>query len=130
MARIWRQGQKKPCFIYRLLSTGTLEESIYQRQTIKTGLSRDLMNDVGEVDGKGNDVFTAEELRALFKLHLDTACHTHDLLGCSCLTDDPNGPRQADSDDSDDDDLPDLTLGFTAASQFVPKSPVGHAFSL
>jgi SNF2 family DNA or RNA helicase len=26
MARIYRQGQKKECFIYRLLTTGTVEE--------------------------------------------------------------------------------------------------------
>ncbi|XP_065905293.1 DNA repair and recombination protein RAD54-like [Dysidea avara] len=32
MARIWRDGQKKQCFIYRLLSTGTIEEKILQRQ--------------------------------------------------------------------------------------------------
>ena len=26
MARIWRQGQTKPCFIYRFVLAGTLEE--------------------------------------------------------------------------------------------------------
>lgn len=28
MARIWRDGQTKPCFVYRLLTTGTLEEKV------------------------------------------------------------------------------------------------------
>lgn len=28
MARIWRDGQKKPCFVYRLLTTGTIEEKV------------------------------------------------------------------------------------------------------
>jgi SNF2 family DNA or RNA helicase len=35
MARIWRQGQKKVTFLYRMLTTGTLEEKIFQRQIIK-----------------------------------------------------------------------------------------------
>ena len=26
MARIYRQGQKKECFVYRLLTSGTIEE--------------------------------------------------------------------------------------------------------
>jgi len=28
MARIWRDGQTKPCFVYRLLTAGTLEEKV------------------------------------------------------------------------------------------------------
>ena len=35
LARVWREGQKKPVTIYRLLSTGTLEEKIFQRQILK-----------------------------------------------------------------------------------------------
>merc|ERR1712176_1090960 len=38
MARVWRDGQKKPVFIYRLLTTGTIEEKIFQRQTHKKSL--------------------------------------------------------------------------------------------
>lgn len=37
MARIWRQGQTRPCHIYRFLATGTLDECIFQRQVTKTG---------------------------------------------------------------------------------------------
>jgi hypothetical protein len=40
MARVWRDGQTKHVFIYRLLSTGTIEEKIYQRQLSKTSLSK------------------------------------------------------------------------------------------
>ncbi|KAJ7372135.1 DNA repair and recombination protein rad54b [Desmophyllum pertusum] len=39
MARVWRDGQKNTVHIYRLLTTGTIEEKIYQRQTAKQGLS-------------------------------------------------------------------------------------------
>ncbi|ORY00875.1 hypothetical protein LY90DRAFT_519785 [Neocallimastix californiae] len=35
MARIWRDGQKRKVYIYRLLTSGTIEESIYQRQITK-----------------------------------------------------------------------------------------------
>ena len=40
MARVWRDGQKKPVFIYRLLTTGTIEEKIFQRQTHKKVIKR------------------------------------------------------------------------------------------
>jgi len=39
MARIWRDHQKKHVWIYRLLSVGTIEEKIFQRQVMKQGLS-------------------------------------------------------------------------------------------
>ena len=35
MARVWRDGQSKPCAVYRLLTTGALDEKIYQRQLMK-----------------------------------------------------------------------------------------------
>ena len=35
MARVWRDGQTKSVFIYRMLSTATLEERVYQRQILK-----------------------------------------------------------------------------------------------
>eukprot|EP00879_Flechtneria_rotunda_P031879 GHRR01034934.1.p2 GENE.GHRR01034934.1~~GHRR01034934.1.p2 ORF type:complete len:106 (-),score=27.41 GHRR01034934.1:413-730(-) len=28
MARIWRDGQTKPCFVHRMLTTGTIEEKV------------------------------------------------------------------------------------------------------
>ena len=37
-ARIWREGQKRRCFIYRFMSTGSIEEKIIQRQLSKEGL--------------------------------------------------------------------------------------------
>lgn len=39
MARVWRDGQLKNVFIYRFMSTGTIEEKIFQRQTFKVGLA-------------------------------------------------------------------------------------------
>ena len=63
MARIHRDGQKKPCFIYRFLTTGTMDEKIYQRQITKTGLAGSLMNGgEGGKAGKGKDAFSISDV--------------------------------------------------------------------
>lgn len=79
MARIHRDGQKRPVKIYRLLVAGGIDEKIYQRQVNKMGLADSV------VDGKKNDSsFSPEELRDLFRLDVMAECQTHDLLGCTC----------------------------------------------
>ncbi|CAJ1062194.1 DNA repair and recombination protein RAD54B [Xyrichtys novacula] len=83
MARVWRDGQKKTVHIYRLLTAGTIEERIFQRQVSKQGLSGTVVD-----SGKGAEhtSFSTSELRDLFSLS-DTASLTHDLLNCSCSMD-------------------------------------------
>ncbi|CAB1102361.1 unnamed protein product [Ectocarpus sp. CCAP 1310/34] len=51
MARVWRLGQTKEVCMYRLLSTGTLEESIFQRQIFK-GALYDLIHDSNDDPSK------------------------------------------------------------------------------
>ncbi|SCU66368.1 DNA repair and recombination protein RAD54, putative [Trypanosoma equiperdum] len=79
MGRVWRDGQKKRVFIYRLLSTGSIEEKIYQRQVSKQGLSANVVD--MQTDSKQH--FTLEELRSLFRFRSDTDSETHDLLHCT-----------------------------------------------
>lgn len=91
MARVWRDGQKKQCFIYRLISvcvhknrlnhfyfysfqTGTLEEKIFQRQAHKKALSSCVVDQEEDVERH----FTADELRDLFRLNETTRSDTHD----------------------------------------------------
>jgi len=77
MARVWRDGQKLHCHIYRLITTGTIEEKILQRQVRKRGLDT-----VGQKVTTSH--FSTDELRDLFTFRDDTECETHDLLQCDC----------------------------------------------
>lgn len=36
--QVWRDGQKKRVFVYRFLSSGSIEEKVFQRQLSKEGL--------------------------------------------------------------------------------------------
>ncbi|XP_039885593.1 DNA repair and recombination protein RAD54B [Simochromis diagramma] len=80
MARVWRDGQKKTVHIYRLLTAGTIEERIFQRQVSKQGLSGTVV-DMGK--GAEHTSFSTSDLRDLFSL-TETPCLTHDLLNCGC----------------------------------------------
>ncbi|CAM4498960.1 unnamed protein product [Lepidochelys olivacea] len=82
MARVWRDGQKHTVHIYRLLTTGSIEEKIYQRQISKQGLS----GAVVDLSKTSEHIrFSTEELKNLFILHEGSSCVTHDLLECNCM---------------------------------------------
>ncbi|EMD37765.1 hypothetical protein CERSUDRAFT_94757 [Gelatoporia subvermispora B] len=98
-------GQKRPVFIYRFLTTGTIDEKIYQRQVTKIGLSDSLMG-TGASDSK-SDSFTHKDLRDIFTVYPHTPCHTHDLLECQCEASDhvaSMGMQDAQDTMSDEDD--------------------------
>ena len=84
MARVWRDGQRRHTYVYRLLATGSIEEKIFQRQVNKQGLTGAV------VDARAGDsqmpAFDAQLLRRLFCLNERTLCETHDLLDCHCIT--------------------------------------------
>jgi len=78
MARVWRDGQKKQVYIYRLLSTGTIEEKILQRQAHKKALSSCVVDEEEDVERH----FSVSELKDLFKYNEDTISDTHDKFKC------------------------------------------------
>ena len=43
--RIWRDGQRRPCVLYRLLVTGSIEEKMFMRQMSKSELHVTLLED-------------------------------------------------------------------------------------
>ncbi|QRW11400.1 DNA repair and recombination protein RAD54 [Ceratobasidium sp. AG-Ba] len=107
MARIHRDGQKRPVFIYRLITAGTIDEKIYQRQVTKLGLSNSLISETGPaLSDKGSssksssaDSFSRRDLQDIFNVHPRTLCQTHELLQCRCANTDHVVSSSANSDD-------------------------------
>lgn len=124
MARIHRDGQLKPCYIYRLLLSGTMDEKIFQRQISKTGLSTALMGKEGST-GKLEGDFAQAELEDIFRFHPDTPCATHELLGCTCGgKGDPSPNSLPDDEDEleDETDEAGLDTGFVKASMVMGQT--------
>ena len=93
--RVWRDGQKKRVFVYRFLSTGTIEEKVYQRQLSKEGLQNVVNNDAKG----GSALMSSEELRDLFTLRGCTLSDTYDSMCCpSSEEDSEREPTQPDLD--------------------------------
>ncbi|XP_023943234.2 DNA excision repair protein ERCC-6 [Bicyclus anynana] len=61
--RAWRIGQSRNVTVYRLLSAGTIEEKIYQRQIFKNFLSNKIL-----IDPNQKNVLTTSTLQGLFTL--------------------------------------------------------------
>ncbi|CAI5759067.1 unnamed protein product [Candida verbasci] len=78
ISRIHRDGQLKPCFIYRLFTSGCIDEKIFQRQLLKLKLSSRFLGN----DSDGINDFDHEDLKNLFNVE-NTICNTHDLI-CDC----------------------------------------------
>lgn len=97
MARVWRDGQKKKVFVYRLISTGTIEEKIYQRQIFKGELqqavnlhsaegSEMMSTGSNEKTRSRHDInFNTDELKELFEYNGSTVeyCDTLGVLARS-----------------------------------------------
>ncbi|KAF9939230.1 DNA-dependent ATPase protein rad54 [Modicella reniformis] len=84
LARVWRDGQKKDCFVYRFIATGSIEEKIFQRQSHKQSLSSCVVDEDQDVERH----FSQENLRQLFLLNETTeCCDTHEMFKCKRCVD-------------------------------------------
>ncbi|KAG2174127.1 hypothetical protein INT43_004147 [Umbelopsis isabellina] len=81
--RAWRLGQKRSVTIYRLMTSGTIEEKIYHRQIFKQFLTNKILK-----DPKQKRFFDASNLQNLFTLSADdaTGTETGDLFKDSEVT--------------------------------------------
>ncbi|XP_017889475.1 DNA repair and recombination protein RAD54-like isoform X1 [Ceratina calcarata] len=122
MARVWRDGQKKPCFVYRFLSTGTIEEKIFQRQAHKKALSSTVVDQEEDVARH----FTLNDLRDLFKLEENTVSDTHAKFKCRrCVN---GGEVKGPSEQSDcNSDLSDWRHAHNPRN--LPDIPLRHCWS-
>jgi DNA repair and recombination protein RAD54B len=123
MARVWRDGQKKQVFIYRLLCTGTIEEKIYQRQLFKGELQfavgaseRGRSTAVARSSksgGRSGTNFTADELKDLFTYSRDIQyCDTLQVLEHA-----GSGGGRATSDDAEDSQIPPVSSLLSSFAQ-------------
>ncbi|XBW35465.1 hypothetical protein QEN19_001038 [Hanseniaspora menglaensis] len=123
MGRVHRDGQKKECFIYRLVSTGMIDEKILQRQVTKINLSKKILNDDTDFEKEGSkqatnnsDIFDVEDLKDLFTIKKNTRSNTHDLI-CDCIGD---GKLQPVNDTQDYD----IDIDIDISNKFIEGSKV------
>ncbi|KAL8541379.1 hypothetical protein ACS0TY_002583 [Phlomoides rotata] len=79
-ARVWRDGQKKRVYIYRFLSTGTIEEKVYQRQMSKEGLQKVIQQE--HADSENGNLLSTEDLRDLFTFYENSSSEIHEKMCC------------------------------------------------
>ncbi|XP_003370251.1 7 transmembrane receptor [Trichinella spiralis] len=117
MARIWRDGQRRVCHIYRLLTTGSIEENIFQRQIRKDDIG--LVVDGNDEMKKTKMKFSIDELKHLLVYQANTACATHDAMQCNC-----SGQKVLEQVDSEEN------ANFESSSDESSTSDVVYIFHL
>ena len=67
-----------PGFVYRFITTGTIEEKIFQRQASKQALSSAVVDEKEDAERH----FSLDSLRKLFLFNEKTLCETHETFKC------------------------------------------------
>ena len=65
-------------FVYRFITTGTIEEKIFQRQASKQALSSAVVDEKEDAERH----FSLDSLRKLFLFNENTLCETHETFKC------------------------------------------------
>jgi len=132
MSRIWRDGQTRVCYIYRLFSAATIDEKIYQRQMRKGDLALSILDD--EKDGNSNAIgedpsrlrLSTKELKALFT-YTESPCSTFQTLSAQArdgLAQSKLSRKSNESSASDANLEEKLTWRLTAAHEFFAPEDV------
>uniref|UniRef100_A0A8D8WSV6 DNA repair and recombination protein RAD54-like n=1 Tax=Cacopsylla melanoneura TaxID=428564 RepID=A0A8D8WSV6_9HEMI len=103
MARIWRPGQMKPVHIYRLLTAGTVEEKIFQRQISKADLTQCVIDNDIMQGNEPTSKMSLEELKDLFTFEPHTESYVHTSLQCVCSGEGEVPALQIDNEDEEED---------------------------
>ncbi|CAF3651610.1 unnamed protein product [Rotaria sordida] len=75
ICRIYRYGQKKHCYIYRLIADFTMEKRIYDRQIAKQGMSHRVVDEL-----QPQNQFTGQEVRNLIHFAAEEEPTVPDLI--------------------------------------------------
>jgi len=90
--RVWRLGQSRPVTVYRLITKGTIEEKIYQRQIFKTIISQGILSTSSSPSHQ--KLFSSHSLHDLFSF-----TGGEDNVGCDLEESVPEGVIMTESDD-------------------------------
>ncbi|ESQ47978.1 hypothetical protein EUTSA_v10020013mg [Eutrema salsugineum] len=103
-ARVWRDGQKKRVYVYRFLSTGTIEEKVYQRQMSKEGLQKVIQHEQTDNSTRQGNLLSTEDLRDLFSFHGDVRSEIHEKMSCIRCQNDASGTENIEEGDENNVD--------------------------
>lgn len=117
--RVWRYGQTKPVYAYRLLAHGTMEEKIYKRQVTKESLAARVV-DRQQV----HRTISKEEMLHLFAFSDDEHCET--LPELNHLNEHQTKPFSSPDNDKYPKQAASLTYGNVSADKLMESLLSNH----